>query len=139
MRARCLSRDRSLRLFRAAKARFTESLVHEGLEMIGGASTGHIEEPLLHNAMHDWRAYMRKVDLYTTLDVDGGKYRFPWWHLLTTGPATFWRQYVMRTGFIDGWPGFVWSATSAIGAVMRDWKLLRKMISSHRNQHEETI
>jgi hypothetical protein len=32
----------------------------------------------------------------------------------------------MRTGFVDGWPGFVWSATSAIGAVMRDWKLLRR-------------
>ncbi len=126
MRARCLARDHTLRLVRRGRARFTPSLVHESLQLAPGATAGRLAEPLLHAAMDDWRAYLRKVDHYTTLDARGGKYRFRWWHLLTTGPATFWRQYVMRTGFVDGWPGFVWSATSAIGAVMRDWKLLRR-------------
>lgn len=126
MRARCLARDHTLRLVRRGRARFTPSLVHESLQLAPGATAGRLDEPLLHAAMDDWRAYLRKVDHYTTLDARGDKYRFRWWHLATTGPATFWRQYVMRTGFVDGWPGFVWSATSAIGAVMRDWKLLRR-------------
>ncbi|MBA4378387.1 MAG: hypothetical protein C0395_06985 [Gemmatimonas sp.] len=126
MRARCLARDHTLRLVRRGRARFTPSLVHESLQLAPGATAGRLDEPLLHAAMDDWRAYLRKVDRYTTLDALGDKYRFRWWHLATTGPATFWRQYVMRTGFVDGWPGFVWSATSAIGAVMRDWKLLRR-------------
>ncbi len=126
MRARNLSRDFTLRLFRRGEASFTHSLVHEGLVMSAGATTGQIWEPLLHNTMDNWREYLQKVDHYTTLDVQGGRYRFRWWHLLTTGPATFVRQYLGRTGIVDGWPGFVWSATSALGAVMRDWKLLQQ-------------
>ncbi len=130
MRARNLSRDFPLRLFRTGAARFTPSLVHEGLVMAEGTTTARIDEPLLHNAMDNWSAYMKKVDHYTTLDVEGGRYRFRWWHLLTTGPATFLRQYVGRTGIIDGWPGFVWAATSAMGSVLRDWKLLKQTIRS---------
>ncbi len=126
MTGRNLSGQHILRLFRAEGARFSDSLVHEGIVLPAGSRVGRLREPLLHEAMTSWRAYLRKVDLYTTLDAASGAKPFRPLHLLTTGPLTFLRHWLGRGGWRDGWPGLVWAATSAWGAVLRDCKRARR-------------
>ena len=127
MKARKLAADYGLRLFRTEAGRLSEALVHEGIVMAPGTSTGRIDEPIYHDTLTAIRPYLRKVDRYTNLDVaQPGDKRFDLLHLCVTGPLTFFREYLGRGCARDGWPGFVWSAIAAWTAVQRDWKRLRR-------------
>jgi len=128
MRGCKLHGGKVLRLFRTARGRFNRALVHEGIELDDGCTTGTIDGAFYHDTMTTWRGYLRKVDQYTTLDVVASNRRFNPLHLLLTGPITFFKQYVLRYGIIDGWPGFVWSLTSAWSVTLRDFKRLRKAL-----------
>lgn len=127
MKSPALAGNFVLRLFRTGLGRLNDSLVHEGIVLTEGATTGRIEEPLLHDTMTDWRAYLHKVCRYTTLEVAAPRdRRFNPLHLLVTGPHVFLKGYVVRGGFRDGWPGLVWWAVSTWYWVLRDIKRLRR-------------
>jgi hypothetical protein len=128
MKSRALSRDWVLRLVRTDVARFSDSYVHEGIQLADGATTGRIAEPLYHDTMPAWRPFLRKVDHYTDLDVASGQKRFRPLRLLYGGPAAFIREYFSRTAIIDGWPGFVWSLTAAWTETLLDWKRFKRFL-----------
>lgn len=128
MRGCRLQGGRVLRLFRTARGHFNPELVHEGIFLTEGATVGDLDGLLYHDTMTTWRGYLRKVDLYTTLDARRSKRGFNLLHLLFTGPIMFFRQYVVRYGIIDGWPGFLWSLAGAWSVTLRDWKLLLKAL-----------
>ena len=44
-------------------------------------------------------------------------------HLLLSPPSTFWRYYVGRKGWRDGFPGFLWASLTTVGRFLRDVKL----------------
>jgi (heptosyl)LPS beta-1,4-glucosyltransferase len=127
MIGRALNRDWVLRLVRVDVARFSDSYVHEGIHLADDATTGCIAESLYHDTMPAWRPYLRKVDLYTDLDVASSKKRFRPLRLLYGGPAAFIREYFTRTAIIDGWPGFVWSITAAWTEIQLDWKRFKRL------------
>lgn len=126
MRGRNLAGQYCLRLFRADRGRLTDDAVHEGIVLAPGARLGRLDEPLLHETMPAWRPYLAKVDLYTTLAVAAETRRFDALHLLAAWPSTFLRHYVGRGGWRDGWPGFVWAATSGWSSLLRDLKRARR-------------
>ncbi len=127
MRGANLAGQYRARLGKVGRIRVSESLVHEGLEWDSDARCGRLDEPILHEAMDSWRAYLHKVDRYTSLEVrarpSGYGPLLPL-HLLVTAPATLWREYIGRGGWRDGWPGFIWAVTSAWSSVLRDLKYL---------------
>lgn len=127
MTSRGLNANYVMRLFRTARGRLNNTLVHEGIDLDPDATVGRIEAPLFHDTLTEIRPYLAKVSHYTTLDAatDGDK-RFNPFHMLVTGPLTFLREYVSRGGFVDGWPGFVWCAISAYTSVNRDWKRFKR-------------
>ncbi len=125
MKSRRLAANFVLRLFRAKKGRLTDSLVHEGMIMDEGCSIGTLNEPILHDTMLEIGPYLEKVSMYTTLDVaNPNDKKFNPLHMLITGPHTFFKDYVLRGGLVDGWPGFVWCSISAWTCVQRDGKRL---------------
>ncbi|MFH1843266.1 MAG: glycosyltransferase family 2 protein [bacterium] len=125
MRARCLVGQYRLSLFRTRRARYSDSLVHEGVQLAPPSRVGRIEEPLRHDTLVSWRHYLAKVNLYTDLETRCTAKRFNPLHLLVTGPATLWREYIGRRCYRDGWPGLVWALLTAWGSILRDLKLLR--------------
>lgn len=129
MRGRNLAGQYRPRLFRTACGRISASLVHEGLVLAPGSRVGRLAEPLRHDTLTSWRRYRRKISLYTDLEAATRERRFNPLHLLVTGPATLWREYVGRLGFRDGWPGLAWALLTAWSSVLRDWKLLRRVLS----------
>ncbi len=127
MKSRKLAGNFVLRLFRTDQGRLSDSLVHEGIVLAEGPTVGRITEPLMHDTMPEWRPYLQKVSMYTTLDVaNPDDKRFNPLHMLITGPHTFFKDYVLRGGFRDGWAGFVWCFTSAWTCVQRDGKRMRR-------------
>ena len=127
MRSRKLAADYVLRLFRTKQGRLSESLVHEGIVLPAESDVGQIDAPLFHDTLTAIRPYLRKVDHYTTLDVANPRdKRFNPLHLLITGPHTFFKDYVLRGGWIDGWPGLVWCKIAAWTCIQRDWKRMKR-------------
>lgn len=127
MKSQRMAGNYVLRLFRTQAGRLSRSLVHEGMVLADGATIGRIAERLMHDTMVEWRPYLQKVDQYTTLDVaNPDDKRFNPLHLLITGPHTFFKNFILRGGIRDGWPGFVWYGTSSWTCVLRDWKRMKR-------------
>ena len=132
MTGRNLRGQHVLRLFRAARGRLSSSLVHEGIALAPGARLGRLAEPILHDAMDDWRAYLAKIDLYTDLEVMEGTRRFNPGSLLVAGPLAFAQHWLGRGGWRDGWPGFVWAFTAGWSSFLRNWKRGLKTVGLFR-------
>jgi hypothetical protein len=116
-----LDRDRPLRLFRRDRAKVTNTLVHEVIEVQG--SVGELDQPLDHYSMTSLDGYLRKIDQYTTLELEQRPRPLRVWHLAFVGPGTFLKWYIFRGGFRDGVPGLVWAGFTALGRFMRDMKV----------------
>lgn len=129
MRSRSLGGQMLARLAAVDQVRLTREPVHEGLEMLDPTATpGRLQAPLIHETLTAVRPYLRKIDLYTTLEARAGRSRYGWLqpaHLLVTGPRVLWREYVWRGGWRDGPQGCLWALLSAWSAVLRSWKALR--------------
>ncbi len=127
MKSRKLAANYVLRLFRTQQGRLTDSLVHEGMVLNEGCSIGRIKEAIHHDTMLEIGPYLKKVSMYTTLDVaNPDDKKFNILHMLITGPHTFFKDYVLRGGFVDAWPGLVWCSISAWTCMQRDWKRMKR-------------
>lgn len=127
------------RLFKRAAAQWTDSFVHEQLittdgddVRFGDREHGLITETLLHYSHPTLASYFKKMHRYTTLDAQqmvksntlrSGK-RIPAHPLLPLHLALkqFVKLYGYRKGFLDGYPGLVWSILSAY----YEWEMARK-------------
>ncbi len=103
--------DRKLRLFRRERARWSGSPEHDFIQLEG--ESVHLAGDLLHHSFPDMSRFVSKIngfsDVYLQRMVEDGRrwslasnlFR-PWWR--------FFRGYVLRRGFLDGFPG-LWIAT----------------------------
>ena len=106
--------DPQLRLFRKGSGRFSDKPVHEGLEVAGKVSK--LKEPMNHYTYDSLSKYLEKLDRYTDLTLLNPKpKKIKHWKLyLTLTPGfTFFRMFILRLGFLDGWHGFVLCALSS--------------------------
>ena len=99
---------RVTRLFRRGKGRFTESRVHERLDIDG--PVGELASDLLHYTDPSLTHYLEKFNKYTSLAADeltdeGRSFRLS---QITIRPLwTFFRMYFLKLGFLDGFAGFI--------------------------------
>lgn len=118
-----LGDEHVLRLFRRARARFSDNAVHEHV-MVDGR-TAKLQGALEHHTHRSLRRYVKKVNLYTDLAAGerfdrGG--RFHWWMHLR--PAwKFFSRFVLRGGFLDGHAGFIYAGLTAYATWLRALKM----------------
>lgn len=116
--------DYQLRLARRKKCRWVGDMVHERLEVNG--KVGTLRGELLHYSYESVSQHLRKIDLYSTLYAEGvyekGK-RFSLFKLLTSPAGSFFRRYVLKRGFLDGFEGFVLSVMASYYSFLKYLKL----------------
>jgi len=98
--------DRKVRLYHRAKARWVGEYVHESVQVDG--VTGHLESNLLHYTCNSLSEHLRMMDRYTTLAAEelvAQRRRIGWTDLVIDPFWTFFRTYVVKAGFLDGWEG----------------------------------
>jgi glycosyltransferase involved in cell wall biosynthesis len=99
--------DWTLRLFDRTHASWSNDEVHEAV--LTTAEVGRLDGDLLHDSAEDIATYLAKQNRYTTLHAvalhkQGIRAGYP--RLFLSPLARFIKFYFVRTGFLDGGPGF---------------------------------
>lgn len=100
--------DRVLRLFDRRCGAWAGREIHEHVEVRGQVNRLHGE--LLHCAYRSLADQLRRLENYAHLMAEHmhaqGR-RAYWWNLLLNPGWRFFRGYVLRAGFLDGWRGLI--------------------------------
>jgi len=118
--------DRKVRLFPRSRARWNDSLVHEGLVLDERLSVTRLGGHLLHYTYADVAEHVAKANRYTSLAAEEAFRRGarPSLARMLGSPATvFLKAYLLRRGFLDGLHGLVLSVLHAHGAFLKYVKL----------------
>jgi glycosyltransferase involved in cell wall biosynthesis len=106
--------DEQVRLFDRTRARWVGDLVHESVRATG--PVGRLRGELLHYPYVDISDHLRKIDRYTTLWARQfhatGRRTGPV-NMAFAGLWAFFRNYVIKHGFLLGTPGLVISTLNA--------------------------
>lgn len=119
--------DRQLRLFRRGRGKFPERHVHERLDVEG--RTGTLGNPLGHFPYRTVSQYLRKMDFYTTFEARhllaaGGSFTVTGFFLsLLRAKFRFFRRYLLKGGFLDGWQGFAAAYLDFLSRMVVQFKL----------------
>lgn len=117
--------DYIVRLFRSDSSRFTDSLVHEHVEVQG--PVGRLRNPLIHYSFGNFEEVLDKVNRYSTYNAE---------MLLQAGKSSsvlkatlrglwaFIKTYIFRAGFLDGRHGFMLAVSNAEGTYYKYVKLI---------------
>ncbi len=117
--------DHIVRLFKRNEAGFSDSLVHESIEVSG--QVGKLDGELLHYSYENLEQVLDKANHYSsaaaqmmlqrgkTASLSGAVLRGLW---------AFMRTYFLRRGFLDGREGFMVAVSNAEGTYYRYLKLM---------------
>ncbi|MCK9218813.1 MAG: glycosyltransferase family 2 protein [Bacteroidales bacterium] len=120
MRYSGVGKEVHLRIFNRTHGRFTLVPVHEGIEVQG--HVGLLKGKIIHYSYRNISHHLEKINGYTTQAAQGyfdqGKVYSKLWPALKF-PASFLSFYVLKKGFMDGYPGFMWSFLAAVYATLK--------------------
>ncbi len=100
--------DYLVRLFKRAAGRFNERKVHECVQLEG--SSGRLKNPIQHYTYNNLSDYFKRMERYSTLaaqQMAEEGYKAGGIDLLTHPLATFFKMYVLKQGFRDGYYGLL--------------------------------
>lgn len=110
-----VSKELILRLFNRKKGVFTRVPVHERIEVQG--KTDNLKGKILHYSYRDISHHLDKINGYTSHAAQGylekGRSFSKSWVALKF-PVSFITFYLFKGGFLDGYPGFMWSFFAAV-------------------------
>ena len=106
--------DWKIRLVRRGHAHWGGVDPHDKLRVRGGEA--RLDGELVHYTYPDFAGHLRTVQRFSDVVADEWKKegrRFGLWRAITHPPVKFLECYVWKSGWRDGWPGFVIAATSS--------------------------
>jgi glycosyltransferase involved in cell wall biosynthesis len=112
--------DYHIRLFNRTLGGFTKVKVHEGIKVTG--KVARLRGEVLHYSYRDLAHHLEKINYYTTRAAESyvqrGKH-FPKIWVILKFPISFLQFYCCKAGFLDGYPGFMWSFLGAFYASLK--------------------
>jgi len=105
--------DHISRLYDKTRVSFSESMVHERL--IPDSPCGRVPEPLLHYSYAGMEEYIARQNRYSSLyaaEKSRNGWQAGWTHLYLRPPLVFFKNFILRQGFREGFLG-VFLALSA--------------------------
>jgi glycosyltransferase involved in cell wall biosynthesis len=116
-----------VRLFDKQRARFNDRPIHEAVQVDG--SVGRLDGLLLHHTYRTMEQYIAKLNRYTSLAAaeacTAGRSSSLAGAVLRA-QATFWRMWLLKRGFLDGWHGLVLCLCSAYSVLAKYVKIWRR-------------
>ncbi len=112
--------DRKLRLFRRDCGRLIGDATHDAFGVDG--SVCFLPGDILHNSYPDIRSYIDKINRYADGHLAASIEQKKKWSVLENLLRPFWRffrAYIIRRGFMDGFPGLWIAVATAFAAFVR--------------------
>lgn len=99
---------RQPQLFRKGAMKYMELPVHEGYELSTDKPVGRLNHAIWQIPFQNFEEVVKKANRYSTLGaLKLANTRVSMWAALWHGLWSFLKHYVVKRGFLDGWPGFV--------------------------------
>jgi glycosyltransferase involved in cell wall biosynthesis len=99
---------RQPQLFRKGSMRYTLEPVHEGYELLTDKPPGRLRNAIWQFPFRNLEEVLRKTNRYSTLGAPKLSHkRVTMWTALGHAIWSFFKHYIFKLGFIDGWAGFV--------------------------------
>ena len=116
--------DRQLRLFRKNSGGWQGGRIHESVQVTG--SVGRFKGEIHHYTYASFSEYLEQLDRFSTLAAEEqwerGR-RARWWDFVLHPPVVFLKNYLLRLGFLDGWPGLAVSFMAGTSTLFKYMKL----------------
>jgi glycosyltransferase involved in cell wall biosynthesis len=116
--------DRIIRLFRKQSGRMTGAAVHEAVKVDGPVGT--LDVPIEHFTESRLSRIIQKIDRYSTLGAEEafkqGK-RSSTYSAFLRALFTFFQDYFLRGGVLDGMPGLTLAVTDSVNKFFKYAKL----------------
>ena len=123
--------DRKLRLFRREKGRFVGEPGHDNVEVDG--QVVRLKADLLHYSYPSTNDFIQKLsgfsDAFLAKEIAAGK-SWSLWQNVTRPWWRFVRGYILRRGFLDGFPGFWIAKATAFSAFVRHSRLYEREVEA---------
>lgn len=134
--------DRQLRFFDRRKCKWKHRVIHESIEMSAGASIGQLRGDILHFTVEGPAHHARMVaERYAPLSArqmhQEGK-RSSRSKAVLSGISTFIRTYVLKLGFLDGFPGLLIAYFAAHNSLMKHLILIDLQESPALSEDQQT-
>ena len=128
--------DYDIRIFRRDLARWGGSDPHERILVDG--KVRRLAHPLYHYSYRDIADHWRRINRFTTISstelrAEGKRWR--WIDNLLRPPFRFFRSYVLKRGFLEGFPGIFVAATAAVYVFLKYAKL-KELELKQRDQRD---
>ena len=118
--------DTKLRLFNRHKTNWCGTNPHDKAEISAGSSRGHLKGDLYHYSYYTVDEHIRKLDYFSTIAArayfDSQK-RANVINVIVNPAFAFFRDYVLRLGFLDGYYGLIIAYLTAFYTRMKYVKL----------------
>lgn len=108
--------DRKVRLFHKNAAQWEGAFVHESLRLNQDVKVTFLKGDLLHYTYYSIEDHLKRVNRYSSLAAEkliaSGK-KGLWWRAVLSPRVRFFRHYVLKGGFRDGYYGWVIASITA--------------------------
>lgn len=118
----------AVRLYNRDKARFSDSPVHDTVQIMQG-DTRMLDAPVLHRSFRNIAHALEKMNYYTTMQADNLRrkgMKFPMLRLLTEFPVAFFKGYILRGYIMRGRRGLIYAVIYAFTRFVRIAKYLER-------------
>lgn len=120
------TRDKVVRLFKSHSAAY-QNEIHEKLIVAPDVTVKCLGGVLWHQSYHDLEDYFSKFNRYTSIMATtrwrDAKVTPSVLIIAARLPVDFLIRYVVKLGFLDGWPGFLWASLSSFYSFVKYAKL----------------
>lgn len=121
---------RQPQLFRKGAMSYRQDLVHEGYSLHSTRSEGYLHNAIWQVPFRNLEEILRKANRYSSLGVQKlDQKRGSMGKALCRGLWSFAKHYILKRGFLDGWPGFVIALGNFEGTFYRYAKLYERQSS----------
>jgi glycosyltransferase involved in cell wall biosynthesis len=113
--------DKTIRLIQRDKCRYNNNQVHEEI-MTDGLEVGHLRNKFAHYTFKNIKHFVAKQERYaawSAQDKDKTTGKITYFHLLLKPFFRFFKHFILKKGFLDGYVGFIISAVAAWSVFMR--------------------
>jgi glycosyltransferase involved in cell wall biosynthesis len=126
--------DKEIRLYRKEKGRW-EGGIHAKVEVTG--KIGALRSYYMHTPYADTAHQIRTIDRYSEAfaeDLRSSGRHFHLWDMITRPLFRFFRDYIMKRGFLDGIPGLIIVASTMYYVFMKYAKLWELEMKDEKKQ-----